>query len=47
MTTILLALAIVALILAAIEEIRAQGQSLIAWAVILLAVIEVAGRVPS
>jgi hypothetical protein len=36
-----LALAIVALILAIIEEFRAQGQSLLAWAVIALAVIVV------
>jgi hypothetical protein len=39
--TVELALAIVALILAAIEEFRAQGQSLLAWAVIALAVIVV------
>lgn len=42
--TILLAIAIVALILAVIEEFRTQGQSLLAWAVILLAAVEVIGR---
>jgi hypothetical protein len=39
--TLELALAIVALILAAIEEFRAQGQSLLAWAVIVLAALAV------
>jgi hypothetical protein len=39
--TIELALAIVALILATIEEFRAQGQSLLAWAVIVLAALAI------
>ncbi|GAC1618049.1 MAG: hypothetical protein NVS9B1_27290 [Candidatus Dormibacteraceae bacterium] len=38
-----IALALVALILAAIEQFRAQGQSLLAWAVICLAVIHLLG----
>lgn len=45
MSAILLALAIVALILAAIEEAQAQGRSLICYAVIALAAIEIIQRV--
>jgi len=45
MSTILLALAIVAFILAALEEARAHAQSLLAWAVICLAVIQIASRI--
>jgi hypothetical protein len=45
MSTILFALAIVALVLAAIEEARSRGQSLLAWAVICLAVIQIASRI--
>jgi hypothetical protein len=37
-TTIVTALFIVALILALIDEFRAQGQSLTAWAVVALSV---------
>jgi hypothetical protein len=40
-----LVLAVVALILAIIEQVRAQGQSLLAWAVIALAAIHVIGGV--
>jgi hypothetical protein len=39
-----LALAIVALILGIIEEVNAHGRSLIAWAVIALALIPILGR---
>lgn len=45
MSTILLALAIVALILGAVEELRAEGKALLPYAVILLSVIEIIGRV--
>jgi len=38
------ALALVALILAAIEQVNARGRSLIAWAVICLAAIYLIGR---
>jgi hypothetical protein len=40
-----LALAIVALALAAADEIRAQGQSLLGWAVCALAVALLWGRI--
>lgn len=40
-----LVLAIVALVFAIIEEVRANGRSLLAWAVILLAAIHIIGGV--
>jgi hypothetical protein len=40
---ITLALAIVALVLGAIDVLRSQGQSLVAWAVIALAAIHILG----
>lgn len=41
---IILALLVAGLILAAIDEVRAQGQSLTTWAVILLAIALLVGR---
>lgn len=41
--TLALVLAIIALVLAAIDQYRAQGRSLIAWAVIALALIPLLG----
>lgn len=41
--TLSVVLALVALILAAIDQTRARGQSLTAWAVICLAVIHLLG----
>lgn len=43
MSVLFLALAIVALVLAGIDEIRAHGQDLTSWAVIALALIPVLG----
>ncbi len=39
-----LALAVVALLLALIEELRSKGQNLTAWAVVFLALIFLIGR---
>lgn len=44
MSVFLLALAIVALVLAVIEEFQAKGQSLLGWAVVALAVIAIVVR---
>jgi hypothetical protein len=41
---IVLALAIVALILAIIEEVQAQGRALLPWAVICLALIPILSK---
>lgn len=46
MSTVLFILAIVALVLALIEEFRAQGRAMLAWAVVALTIIEVARRLP-
>jgi hypothetical protein len=40
---ITLILAVIALVLGAIEALRSQGQSLVAWAVIALAAIHILG----
>ena len=45
--TIGVAFAVIALIFAGIEQIRAEGRSLLAWAVILLALIPLLGAVVS
>jgi hypothetical protein len=44
MSTLELALAIVALVLALVEEFQSQGRSLLGWAVVALAAIFLIGR---
>lgn len=45
MSVVLLALCIVALVLAAIELVRARGNNLLAWAVLILSAVLVIERV--
>jgi hypothetical protein len=44
MSVLILVLTILALLLASIEQVRARGTSLIAWAVIALAAIHLIGQ---
>lgn len=44
--TITAVLALIALVLAAIDQWQAQGRSLLAWAVMILAAVFIVGAVP-